>query len=171
MDLVKEEENNAPLLLTTFDAAWFASVGYVRLVDVKFKFLGQGTLSVEDIEKVLDAILKKAKVIGTKAKILKKIVTLATSVTATEFLLDLESGNTSIASVGCPGVIDVDGCVKGLNPGVTEVTGTLDLNEIQRRSAHVSPRPRQEVGLGRDARPARARHGRGEAAQDRHQPR
>lgn len=130
MDLVKEGENNAPLLLTTFDAAWFASVGYVRLVDVKFKFLGQGSLAVEDLEKALDALLKKAKVVGTKAKILKKIVTLATSVTATEFLLDLESGNTDIASVGCPGVIDVDGCVKGLNPGVTEVTGTLDLNEF-----------------------------------------
>ncbi len=129
----EDDEPNPPLVLTDTDqdVAITTSVGYVRLVDVNFEFLGSGEISVSKIVEILQKIRETFADKGAKEtvqeKVLKTLLPTVVSVAATEGLIDFGIDNFVVADF-CD--VPLDGCIKGVAPGVTNVNGTLDLNTV-----------------------------------------
>ncbi len=139
---IDDVDVNAPLILTTdeLDPLYTTSRGYVRLVDMEFEYLGKGKLAVSDLVALLARIRG---MLGTpetpQEKVLKTAAGLVVSVAATEALVDFDIANFAIADF-CS--IPLEGCVKGLVPGVTNIIGTVDLDNV-----HVGPLT-FDLGLG-----------------------
>ena len=130
----EDDEVNPPLILTTtdLDPGYTTSIGYVRLTDMKFEYLGEGEVSISNLVELLEKIRNLLQIKETpQEKAVKRFLSLIVSGAATEGLVDFQIDNFSIADfcTDVPGILAIsEGCITGQAPGMTNVNGSVDLN-------------------------------------------
>ncbi|MGE5245573.1 MAG: Ig-like domain-containing protein, partial [Betaproteobacteria bacterium] len=128
---------NPPMVLVTDDNGFILDKGVILLDDVVFDLAG-GTISLKDLMTSLQPLVQDALTgvleggTGPAAPALAaaftKMIGLGLSYAGTQFLNPLDSADTAIATVTQQPPFQ--GIVQSQQPGLTTVSGTLDLGEL-----------------------------------------
>ena len=131
-------KKNPPMILAADGNAYISDTGVVLLDDVIFELFGSPTISLKDlldaIKPLIETALTEALLLETGpaapvlAKAFTKLIGIGINYAGTQFLTDVESMAPAIATV--TDLPPLQGWVQSHVPGLTSITGTLDLGPL-----------------------------------------
>jgi PKD repeat protein len=126
----KDLDLNPPMILAADDTSIALDKGVILLQDVRLKFLGgPATLGLQDLYSAVGNVLESAGPLAFKELIAFELVKLAVGEVGAQFLT-YECANTAVAGLVSDSIPFLLNKVQSGLPGVTQVTGTLNLEEI-----------------------------------------
>ncbi|MEQ1868665.1 MAG: papain-like cysteine protease family protein [Vicinamibacterales bacterium] len=131
-------DKNPPMILAADENGYISDKGVILLDDVVFEMLGSATISLKDLLDAINPLIEDALTAalapetGPAAPVLAKgftkLLGLGINYAGTQFLTGVESLDAAVATV--TDRAPLQGFVQSHGPGLTSITGTLDLGPL-----------------------------------------